>query len=165
MSGTNPAQKIEKIVLDKLPLKPETVSFPEKPAGLKKQAEAVPDKIKRTEEAVRTGENIGENQPAVVSPQTGYLQKRAEEIDHILADGLNDMFLKMPPKEQTEFKKKGEETVVRINDLLGRARVNVNKIISLIKQWLRLIPGINKFFLEQEAKIKADKILNIKNKF
>jgi len=30
---------------------------------------------------------------------------------------------------------------------------------------LKLIPGVNKFFLEQEVKIKTDKILKTKNKF
>jgi len=30
--------------------------------------------------------------------------------------------------------------------------------------WLKILPGVNKFFLEQEAKIKTDKILALKNK-
>jgi len=33
----------------------------------------------------------------------------------------------------------------------------------LIKKWLLLIPGVNKYFLEQEAKIKADEIVKMKN--
>jgi len=28
--------------------------------------------------------------------------------------------------------------------------------------WLKLIPGVNKFFLEQEAKIKTDEVLKLK---
>ena len=36
------------------------------------------------------------------------------------------------------------------------------KIIDVIKKWLSIIPGINKFFLEQEAKIKTDKIMELK---
>lgn len=91
--------------------------------------------------------------------------KRAAEIDEILAAGLNDIFLKMSAKEQANFKKTGEETVTKINILLSETKIKVNKIIDLIKKWLKLIPGVNKFFLEQEAKIKADKIINIKNKF
>jgi hypothetical protein len=35
----------------------------------------------------------------------------------------------------------------------------VKKILALIRDWLKLIPGVNRFFLEQEAKIKTDKIL------
>ena len=32
--------------------------------------------------------------------------------------------------------------------------------MSLIREWLKVIPGINKFFLEQTVKIKTDKIIN-----
>ena len=35
------------------------------------------------------------------------------------------------------------------------------KILKLIRSWLKLIPGVNKFFLEQEAKIKTDKIVDL----
>lgn len=92
-------------------------------------------------------------------------RKRAQEIDEILSAGLSEIFLKMPPKEQASFKKTGEETVKKINNLLSETKVKVNKIIDLIRRWLKIIPGVNKFFLEQEAKIKADKIINLKNKF
>jgi hypothetical protein len=29
-------------------------------------------------------------------------------------------------------------------------------------QWLKLLPGVNRFFLEQEAKIKTDRIIHLK---
>jgi hypothetical protein len=35
--------------------------------------------------------------------------------------------------------------------------------VDVIKRWLSIIPGINKFFLEQDAKIKAEKIIKLKN--
>ncbi len=94
-----------------------------------------------------------------------FQQQRAVIIDNILASGLNDVFIKLKADEQQAFKQKGEETVKQINELLNKTKVKINKIISLIRAWLKLIPGINKFFLEQEAKIKADKILRIKDKF
>lgn len=91
-------------------------------------------------------------------------QRRAQEIDKILADGLHDTFLSLNPQKQLEFKRVGDETVIKINQLLDKSKVKVDKIIDLIKKWLKIIPGINHFFLEQEAKIKADKIINIKDK-
>ena len=94
------------------------------------------------------------------------IQKRREDaIDKILADGLGDIFLKMSPVQQKEFQIKGEETVKKINLLLNEARVSVSKIVELIKKWLKLIPGVNKFFLEQETKLKVDKIIKMKNNF
>ena len=91
--------------------------------------------------------------------------KRAQEIDKVLSDGLHDIFLKMNNQEQVAFKKAGEETVAQIDVLLSETKLRINKIIDLIKKWLKMIPGVNKFFLEQEAKIKTDKIIKIKKIF
>ncbi len=110
-------------------------------------------------------EKSSEGNIIAVSQAQSYQKKRADAIDSILAEGLNEVFLKMNPKQQSEFKKKGEETVAKINELLGQTKVKVNKIIDLIRSWLKLIPGVNKFFLEQEVKIKADRIIKIKDKF
>ncbi len=93
-----------------------------------------------------------------------FQQRRAKAIDQILAEGLNDVFLSLDSSEQKVFKIKGEETVLKINELLVKGKVKVNKIIDLIRKWLSFVPGLNKFFLEQEIKIKADKILKIKDK-
>ncbi len=119
---------------------------------------------KPEQESVKALEKSGE---ALVktSPQAQSLQKKREiEIDNILADGLSEVFLKMNPAQQKEFKAKGEETVKKIVLLLEKTKVKVDKIITLIKKWLKLIPGVNKFFLEQETKLKADKIISLKVK-
>ncbi|MFH1427116.1 MAG: hypothetical protein ABIG60_01130 [Patescibacteria group bacterium] len=89
-------------------------------------------------------------------------KRRQKQIEEILADDLEDIFLKMPADKQAEFKKAGEETARKINDLLDKAKVKIKQIISLIKKWFQLIPGINKFFLEKEAKIKADRIIKLR---
>jgi len=99
------------------------------------------------------------------SQSQDFQKRRAQEIDNILAEGLHEIFLSLAPEKQQEFKRKGEETVAKINTLLSQTKVKINQIINLIRQWLRVVPGINKFFLEQETKIKADKILKIKDKF
>lgn len=103
--------------------------------------------------------------PAVPPPLSDFQRQRRAAIDDILAAGLNEVFLQMKVSDQQAFQKKGEETVIKINELLSRAKLKVSKIIDLIRAWLKLIPGINKFFLEQEVKIKADKILKLKDKF
>ncbi len=69
------------------------------------------------------------------------------------------MYLSMSPEKQAEFREKGEETRSRIRVLVGSAKVNAKKIFHLIRGWLKTMPGVNRFFLEQEAKIKTDKIL------
>jgi len=84
-----------------------------------------------------------------------------QEVESILQDGLEDMYFSMSPEQQEKFKQKGEQAASQIVNLIQTAKVTFNKIFKLILSWLRFIPGINKYYLEQEAKIKADKILEI----
>jgi hypothetical protein len=145
---------------------PESVSVKiEKPLSPEIKSEVVLPKIEKIKEAAKTQEKISGGSIPVSSQSQTWQKKRADEIDGILSEGLNDVFLKMNPTQQKVFKKTGEETVTKINQLLQETKVKVNKIIELIRQWLKLIPGVNIFFLEQEVKIKTDKIMKIKNKF
>lgn len=159
------AEKIVKIDLDKLPAVKKAEQTPIIESAPAINPEVAPKPSPKIENIKQPLEKTGESLVASIQPTAGFLPARAAAIDNILAEGLNDIFLKMPPAKQAEFKKVGEETVTKINVLLSQARVRINKIIRLIRKWLNLVPGINKFFLEQEAKIKADKILQIKNRF
>ncbi len=103
-------------------------------------------------------------QTSVVTPAQNWNAQRAAAIDAILSEGLNEIFLNMKPSDQKIFIKKGEEAVAKINELLNKSKININKIIAIIKDWLKIIPGVNKFFIEQEAKIKADTVIKLKNK-
>ncbi len=87
-----------------------------------------------------------------------------KQIESVLETGLAEVYSKMPPEKQKEFRKAGEETATKISQLLGAAKIKTQKIFELIINWLKIIPGVNRFFLEQEAKIKADRILGLKNR-
>jgi hypothetical protein len=84
------------------------------------------------------------------------------QVEKILAEGLENLYKDLPDNRKQEFKVKGEETARQITDLLKAVKIQINKIVRLIVDWLKTIPGVNKFFLEQEAKIKADKLLEMK---
>jgi len=82
-----------------------------------------------------------------------------KQIEKVLEEDLGEIYNNLTPQEQKVFKVKGEETARSIFQLVyHKAKVKVKKIVKLIRNWLKSVPGINKFFLEQEAKIKADKI-------
>lgn len=98
----------------------------------------------------------------IASVSSNY-SKQIEMIENIMSDGLDQEFLKMSPAEQKHFKEEGEKTATKIKQLLDSAKISLEKIITLIRRWLILIPHVNKFFSEQESKIKADKIIKIKN--
>jgi hypothetical protein len=91
-------------------------------------------------------------------------EEREKKIENFLSRGMEDVYLCLPAEKQAEFRLKGEETAKKINKLLEKTRVNIGKIINLIKKWLALIPGVNRYFLEQEAKIKADEIIKLRKK-
>ncbi len=86
------------------------------------------------------------------------------KIEKILESGLADEYTKLSPITKQEFKIKGEETTAKIRELLQATHIKVKKIFYLIVEWLRILPGINKFFLEQEAKIKTDQIIELYKK-
>lgn len=84
------------------------------------------------------------------------------EVEKVMEEGLKEAWKELGPIQRQEFKIKGEQTAVQIRELLKAAHVKVKKIFRLIVEWLKMLPGINRFFLEQEAKIKTDKILALK---
>lgn len=83
------------------------------------------------------------------------------KIEEILEEDLGEVYLEMNAEQQKIFKEKGEETASRIRILIQQVKIHIKEILNLIKKWLTLIPGVNRFFLEQEAKIKTDKILEM----
>jgi len=104
--------------------------------------------------------------PATVGLAVGImapLSQRQKEIETVLSEGMQDIYLNLTPERRREFKRAGEETAKKINQLLVKAKINIGEIIKLIKKWLSLIPGVNKYFLEQAAKIKADELVKMKN--
>lgn len=94
-------------------------------------------------------------------PQPIKIQKDPvlEEIEEILAEDLTDIFLGLPESKRPAFKKKGEETAIKLWSLVHDGKAKVKTVLQIIKEWLKMVPGINKFFLEQESKIKADKLM------
>ena len=85
------------------------------------------------------------------------------QVEKIMEEGLADAFKEMTPIQKQEFKIKGEKMALEIRRLLKNTHVKVKSIFKLVLEWLKMMPGINKFYLEQEAKIKADKIIALKN--
>lgn len=93
-----------------------------------------------------------------------YDEVLSKKIENILESGMEELYMNMPEDKKVEFRKKGEETANKISILLKDVKIKFKKIIGLIIDWLNVIPGVNKFFVKQNAKIKTDQILELKNK-
>ncbi len=83
------------------------------------------------------------------------------EVEQVLEQGLAEYYKAMNPKVQQMFKTRGEELTQTLTEMVQGAHVQLSKVVELIRRWLLLIPGVSKFFLEQEAKIRADRIAMI----
>lgn len=90
-----------------------------------------------------------------VSPKSALLLR----VENILSEGLDSIFWQLPKETQSTVRVKGEETARAIEGLLRATQAAAKTILSLIRSWLAMIPGVSSLFLEQEAKIKTDKVL------
>lgn len=139
-------------------IKPEIIRPPEAEKAFEKMPEApeIEAEVKEAEIPAIT--------PAAppLSPTVPPKSEMLASIERILEEDLGKIYFKMPAHLQKEFKKKGEETASKIEQLFSQAKVTARKILKLLREWLKIIPGVNKFFLEQEAKIKTDRLMKLK---
>lgn len=96
--------------------------------------------------------------PTPAAPASLFVQ----EVEQVMTEGLEDTYRQLDPAAQARFKQVGEQTARAIAGLLEQTKLQARKVLELLVAWLRIIPGVNKFFLEQEAKIKADKLLALR---
>ena len=113
------------------------------------------------EEGKAPEEQAGHAAPSLVMPAD---DPDVAEIEGILSDGLEDMFYGLPENLQAEFRHEGEKAARSISDLLRHARLRAGKVLRVIREWLMMLPGMNRLFVEQQAKIKLDRILEWKDK-
>lgn len=78
------------------------------------------------------------------------------EVETMLAGGLESFYKGLSAKDQETFRKKGEEISKELAGMVKRLSIDLKRALQLVRDWLLVIPGVSKFFLEQEAKIKVD---------
>lgn len=81
------------------------------------------------------------------------------KVETILSEDLVETYRDMPLDLQVKFKNEGERIAQVIWQMIKSAKVQAKKIFQMIINWLKMIPGVNRYFLEQESKIKTDRIL------
>lgn len=138
------------------PVGPESAPEKAREQTRETRPEQAPPEAREDETAQRTyAPAAAQPVPAQPSAKTPELVK----IEAILSENLDELYMQMTPEQQLVFRQKGEETANKIALLMREVKVRVREVLSAIRDWLRLLPGINKFFLEQEVKIKTDRLL------
>ncbi len=139
-------------------LRPEVL--PEQP--VKPEGEGQAKSLEKVQEGVikiDASENLAPS--SVTTEPSANLTPLAKKVEQVLEEDLTDIFLSLPADKQQEFKQAGEVAAQKISRLMQKVRFNLRQIIKIIRDWLSVIPGVNKYFLEQTAKIKADKIIKL----
>jgi len=125
------------------------------PVEIKEEAHFLEETINTLKQKLRLSKKKPTQIPQVKNEMT-------VQIERIMEEGLADAYKELTPVQKQEFKIKGEETAWKIQGLLKQTHIKIKEIFKLILEWLKMLPGINRFFLEQEAKIKVDKIISLK---
>ncbi len=129
-------------------------------------AERTIPESERDERGVPTTERAAETPSASrpVLPTSRVVDPVTKEVEDILSEDLGPFYGKLTPKEQQVFRAEGERAASKIRAMLEHVKIKTRSLIDIIRRWLRLLPGVNKFFLEQEAKIKADRMVSLHKK-
>lgn len=129
----------------------------------KKESEPHPERGPRPEQAdaqqAAQVESAPAQQAAAPAPAAPAKDGYHMRIERVLEDNLVDVYLSMPPAVRARFRAEGEALALRLRAMVEQAKIKAKEVLHLILRWLKIIPGINKYFLEQEAKIKTDKIV------
>ncbi len=124
------------------------------------EQEEARDRFLETEEAaiapVVAAQSVPASQPA---PQVPAKDEVTVHVEQILEEGLEAYFQHLPQEAQAPFRQKGQEVAREITGMIKTFHLKVQRAVLLIRAWLKTIPGVNAFFLEQEAKIKTDQLL------
>ncbi|MBU0649379.1 hypothetical protein KJ969_04790 [Patescibacteria group bacterium] len=133
----------------KIELPPELEEFESKPEREIQESapEAAPSESERPAPAPRP------------TPAPAKKDQTTAAIEKILEQDLGGLYIKLDPETKRKFRQEGDIVVGKIRTMFQTLKFKTRKILRWIREWLTVIPGVNKYFLEQEAKIKTDQIL------
>lgn len=157
---------------------PDQIPTPEVPNGKGPESPKAPaeqqeggatEQVVETTPAKKKGDDTAVAAPAAAQPPAAAVAPPAqksetlERIEDIMEEDLKDVYSHLTPDKKQEFRKKGEETAEEIETMMYKVKIKSKKIFDLLFGWMKIIPGVNRYFLKQEAKIKTDDIMHVKD--
>lgn len=142
----------------------EQPSMPEMPKMPERAGEMPERRMEKPQPKAKEMPVMPSMQPAsdVKTSMSSAKTESRQRIEKVMEDGLAEVYKTMPAETKKQFREEGEKTAAEIETLLYKVKVQSKKIFQLIFAWLRIIPGVNKYFLEQEAKLKTDELIRLK---
>lgn len=167
---TSGVPKPEKEPEDIFAFQGETAPTPERPVEVrveqpaeKREAQPEVTPVKEQPEVAVVHETPTSQPVPVQALPVQAADQQLVQVEKILAEGLEEIYKTLPPAEQQRFRIEGEKAAQEVASLMGQVKVRVQQIITIIRKWLSVLPGVNKYFIEQEAKIKAQRILLLRD--
>ncbi|MEK9151917.1 MAG: hypothetical protein AAB692_00970 [Patescibacteria group bacterium] len=114
-------------------------------------------------EAETQAEQAAQPAPASPAPKVPPKDESLVKVEKILEENLKDVFFTMTPAVRKNFKAAGEKLAVELRGYVEKAKANAKKVLAMIRKWLLMIPRVSRYFLDQEAKIKTDKVMRLIN--
>lgn len=142
------------------------VSTPEQQRSVEQQQPA-PVEVQQPVEVPKPGARASTSTQAPATPAAPIAQPKTQarqDIANVLSEGLTQVYQGMTPQEQQAFRVAGEQAASQIEAMMKGFHATARAVLGIIRQWLRLIPRVNKYFLEQESKIKTDKMMSLQRK-
>ena len=81
------------------------------------------------------------------------------KVERILEQNLWDLYFALPQGSREKFKAEGENAAATLRAAIEGKKVKPNQVLNAVHKWLKTIPRVNPYFLEQEAKIKTDQVM------
>ncbi|OIO52237.1 hypothetical protein COY93_04395 [Candidatus Uhrbacteria bacterium CG_4_10_14_0_8_um_filter_58_22] len=145
--------------------RPESGRQPESGLELEPTAEGAAAESEPAEESA--DESVGQLPavqtvaPAVIPAADRSRDMLLIEVEEKLEDNLWDAYRAMTPDLRLKFKMEGERIAQVVREGIATGRVVAHNILTMIVEWLGMIPGVNRWFLIQEAKIKTDALIKL----
>lgn len=137
---------------------PEVASSPEQSREVAPEQQVESSQEERVQDQVVQAAPVAAVPAGPVAPPK---DPQLKQIEDVLAEGLSELYQSLPPNVQPTFKAKGEEVARQINAWAREAKLVAKNVLGLIREWLGLAPRLNKHYLEQESKIKTDRIMQL----
>ncbi|MFH1046876.1 MAG: hypothetical protein V1738_01110 [Patescibacteria group bacterium] len=110
---------------------------------------------------IMPGNAVLPNNTSTVSTEVANRDPLLIAVERELEDGLWDEYRELPIDLRSRFKAEGERIAQVVRDGIATGRLTARRVVEMITDWLKMIPHVNKWFLRQEAKIKADALLRV----
>lgn len=84
------------------------------------------------------------------------------KVERILEDNLWDLYRTLPQGSRAKFKEQGEALAATLRGSLDLPKFRADDAYTAVAKWLKTIPRVNPYFLQQEAKIKTDRYVKLR---